>query len=77
MYSPNFKRPKPPDDDGWRATFLLMFAIIVLLGAGSILMIARTVGVLDPAAGKAASATEEPTVDAGHQRLASLGRGFH
>lgn len=47
MYSPHFERPKPPDDDGWRMTFLLVFAIIGLLGAGSVLTIARTVHAID------------------------------
>lgn len=47
MYSPHFERPKPPDDGGWRTTFLLVFAIIGLMGAGSVLMIARTVHAMD------------------------------
>ncbi len=47
MYSPHFKRPQPPDDGGWRATFLLIFAIIGLMGVGSVLMVARTVHALD------------------------------
>lgn len=47
MYSPHFERPRPPDDGGWRMTFFLIFAIIGLLGAGSVLMIAKTVHAME------------------------------
>ena len=72
IYSPHFKRPKPPEDEGWRATFLLIFAIMGLLGAGSVLMIARTAGALDAAGVKHVRTAEGPTADGVYQRLASL-----
>lgn len=55
MYSPHFERPKPPHDDGWRMTFLLVFTILGLMGAGSVLMIAKTVHAMDAEAAPAAS----------------------
>lgn len=73
MYSPHFKRPQPPDDGGWRATFLLIFAIIGLLGAGSVVMVARTVHALDVEM----AATERQAPESPAQRLAQLVRRIH
>jgi hypothetical protein len=49
MYSRQYRRPRPPDDDGWRATCLRVFAIIGLLGLGSVGLIAKTVHAADAA----------------------------
>lgn len=49
MYSRHYRPPRPPEDDGWRTTFLLIFAIVGLLGFGSVGLIAQTVYAADAA----------------------------
>lgn len=67
MYSPHFKRPGPGEDEGWRTTFQLLFVIMVLLGAGSVLMVAQTVGAFERR--DAAAASQDPGASAA-RRLA-------
>lgn len=64
MYSPHFERPGPGEDGGWRQTFFLVFAIIGILGVGSVLMIARTVGALDVETARIGTEAAKPATHA-------------
>jgi hypothetical protein len=63
--------PEPPDDGGWRQTFMLLFAIVVLAGAVALGSSAKTVSYWEARADVPASIGQAPIDQAAAARRAA------